>query len=215
MTSPNRWRVISPSSCEHPGVAEPWAGNHTGCGCGPWARNDSPSGEDGAEEVGGYGEGVDGWDEGEPEVALAASAEKAARRDHDTVLGQEVRRRDVVVDLVITDETHGMLTVCENGYGKRTLVSDYRVQGRGGQGLIDIRTTERNGKVMNLVAVEAGDDVMLITKGGQIVRTSADGISLIGRNTQGVRCINLKKDDKLVAAAKVPNEEEPPSSSAE
>src|SRR6185436_14685930 len=97
-----------------------------------------------------------------------------------------------------------LLTVCENGYGKRTSVSEYRRQGRGGQGLIDIRTTERNGKVVNLLGVTDQDEVMMITAAGQIVRTPASGISVIGRNTQGVRCITLNEGDRLVSCAVVP-----------
>jgi DNA gyrase subunit A len=131
------------------------------------------------------------------------------------VRGIKLREGDAVVDLVITDDTKTLLTVCENGYGKRTHVSEYRLQGRGGQGLIDIRTTERNGKVVNLVAVDDQDEVMLITKGGQIVRTAAAGISVIGRNTQGVRCINLNPDDKVVSVARVPSEEAEPAASPE
>ncbi len=134
---------------------------------------------------------------------------RAMGRSARGVRGIKLKDGDVVVDMVITDESASLLTVCEHGYGKRTSVEEFRVQGRGGQGLIDIRTTERNGKVVNLVAVKPGDDVMFITRGGQIVRTAADGISLIGRNTQGVRCINLKDGDSLVAAAKVPSDEDP------
>jgi DNA gyrase subunit A len=119
---------------------------------------------------------------------------------------------DEVVDMVVCSGPEGggdeaLLTVCENGYGKRTLVEEYRVQGRGGQGLIDIRTSERNGKVVNLLAVRDIDEVMMITKDGQIVRTKAGEISVIGRATQGVRCIALNEGDKLVSVARIPNEE--------
>ncbi len=130
------------------------------------------------------------------------------------VRGIRLKEGDRVVGMVIADEKQSLLTVCENGYGKRTKVVDYRVQGRGGQGLYDIRTTERNGKVVNLLTVSAGDDIMMITTGGQVVRTAADGISEIGRNTQGVRCIDLRGDDKLVSVAKVPKEEDAPEDAA-
>jgi DNA gyrase subunit A len=114
---------------------------------------------------------------------------------------------DSVCDMVVTDGTGTLLTVCENGYGKRTEVEEYRLQGRGGKGIIDIRTTDRNGPVVNLLAVRETDEVMMITKDGQIVRTKVDGISVIGRNTQGVRCIALNEGDKLVSVALIPNEE--------
>jgi DNA gyrase subunit A len=123
------------------------------------------------------------------------------------VRGIKLREGDEVVDMVITGEDKTILTICENGYGKRTQVSEYRVQGRGGQGLIDIRTTERNGKVVNLLAVTDDDEVMIVTAEGQIVRTRASGISVIGRNTQGVRCIGLNEGDRVVACAVVPAEE--------
>jgi DNA gyrase subunit A len=114
---------------------------------------------------------------------------------------------DEVRDMVVTDGTGTLLTVCENGYGKRTAVEEYRLQSRGGKGIIDIRTNDRNGKVVNLLAVKDDDEVMMITKDGQIVRTKVANISVIGRNTQGVRCISLNGDDKLVSVARIPSEE--------
>lgn len=114
---------------------------------------------------------------------------------------------DAVCDMVVTDGTGTLLTICENGYGKRTSVEEYRSQTRGGKGIIDIRTTERNGKVVNLLGVSDDDEVMMITKDGQIVRTGVAGISVIGRNTQGVRCISLRDGDKLVSVARIPKEE--------
>ena len=104
-------------------------------------------------------------------------------------------------------ESFDGINSCENGYGKRTSVSEYRSQTRGGKGIIDIRATERNGKVVNLLSVADDDEVMMITKDGQIVRTEVGGISVIGRNTQGVRCISLRKGDKLVSVARIPQEE--------
>lgn len=114
---------------------------------------------------------------------------------------------DAVCDMVVTDGTGTLLTICENGYGKRTAVEEYRLQSRGGKGIIDIRTSDRNGKVVNLLAVKDEDEVMMITKDGQIVRTKCAEISVIGRNTQGVRCIALNGEDKLVSVARIPNEE--------
>ncbi len=141
-------------------------------------------------------------------IRFAEDQARAMGRTAHGVRGIKLRSGDQVVDLVMFDDTQTLLTMCENGYGKRTRIEEYRLQGRGGQGLIDIRTTERNGKVVRMVAVEDSDDIMLITRQGQIVRTSAGGISVIGRNTQGVRCINLNDGDQLVAVAKVPTDEE-------
>jgi DNA gyrase subunit A len=123
------------------------------------------------------------------------------------VWGIRLEDGDAVCDMVVTDGTGALLTVCENGYGKRTPVEEYRLQSRGGKGIIDIKTSDRNGKVVNLLAVADDDEVMLITKDGQIVRTKAGEISIVGRNTQGVRCIGLNEGDKLVSVARIPREE--------
>ena len=146
-------------------------------------------------------------------IRFEESQVRAMGRSARGVRGIKLRGADHVVDMVVTAEGSTLLTACENGYGKRTPVEDYRVQGRGGKGLIDIRTSHRNGKVVNLLAVSDDDDVMMITKDGQIVRTSASGISVIGRATQGVRCITLNQGDLLVGVAIVPSEE--PSESTE
>lgn len=123
------------------------------------------------------------------------------------VRGIKLRPNDQVVGMVIPSEKASLFTVCENGYGKRTGVDSYRSQTRGGVGLKNIKTNARNGKVVALKAVEAGDDLMLITAGGMIIRTGLDEIRSIGRNTQGVRLIKLKEDDKLVAAEKIAAED--------
>jgi DNA gyrase subunit A len=124
------------------------------------------------------------------------------------VIGIRLRQKDYVVGMVIVEEKAALLTVCENGYGKRTSFDNYRVQSRGGVGLINIKTSERNGKVVALKSVQYDDELMLITAKGIIMRTGLDQIRSIGRNTQGVKLIKLKTDDKLVAAEKIVNENE-------
>jgi len=118
-----------------------------------------------------------------------------------------VRGGDVVVGMVIVEEKASLFTVCENGYGKRTGLESYRPQSRGGVGLKNIKTTARNGKVVALKAVHSNDDLMMITANGMVIRTGLDRIRSIGRNTQGVRLIKLKPDDKLVAAEKIAAEQ--------
>ncbi|MEO0478101.1 MAG: DNA gyrase subunit A [Planctomycetota bacterium] len=135
---------------------------------------------------------------------------RAMGRSARGVRGIKLKEGDEVVGLVLTDGSGELLTICERGYGKRTAIEEYRLQGRGGQGLIDIRTTARNGEVVNMVGVEDTDEVMIITRNGQVVRTPVSGVSVIGRATQGVRCINLKDDDDVVAVALVPKEDETP-----
>lgn len=97
-----------------------------------------------------------------------------------------------------------LLTVCENGYGKRTEVVEYRAQNRGGKGLIDIQTEGRNGPVIEVLAVRSSTGIMLITSGGKIIRTSAKSVSVIGRNTRGVKLIDLDAEEKVVAVALAP-----------
>jgi DNA gyrase subunit A len=119
------------------------------------------------------------------------------------VRGVKLRSGDAVVGMVIVEEKAALFTLCENGYGKRTGLENYRPQSRGGVGLKNIKTSARNGKVVALKAVHNKDDLMMITATGMIIRTGLDQIRSIGRNTQGVRLIKLKPGDKLVAAEKI------------
>ena len=119
------------------------------------------------------------------------------------VKGVNLRSNDKVVDMVIARGAGSLLTVCENGFGKQTSLEDYRSQNRGGKGLINIKTSERNGKVVALKSVQADDDLMLISGNGIIIRTGLDQLRDIGRNTQGVKLIRLDDGDKLVAVARV------------
>ncbi len=123
------------------------------------------------------------------------------------VIGIKLRKDDEVVEMVIADEKAALLTVCEKGHGKRTGMDNYRTQSRGGVGLINIKTSERNGKVVSLKAVHYKDELMMITANGIIIRTGLDEIRSIGRNTQGVRMIKLKEGDKLVATAVIKPED--------
>ena len=112
------------------------------------------------------------------------------------------------------EEPATLLTVCEKGYGKRTPTSDYPTKNRGGKGVITIKTTERNGKVVGLRLVTDDDDLMLITDGGKLIRMPVAGIPTIGRNTQGVRLIRLeqaegeKEAEKVVAMERIAEKEE-------
>ena len=96
-----------------------------------------------------------------------------------------------------------MLTVTEHGFGKRTEVADYRRQKRGGQGLIDIKTSPRNGPVAGSCVVTGDDDAMLISQSGKLIRIPTSGVKVQGRNTQGVKIINLGEDDRVVALSRL------------
>jgi DNA gyrase subunit A len=120
--------------------------------------------------------------------------------------------KDSVVDMIVvphgeTDIICMVLTACENGFGKRTPVGEYRLQRRGGSGVINIKTTERNGNVVGMKAVCDTDDVMFISQKGILMRTRVQEIRETGRNAQGVRLIKLDEGDLLVAMAKVDAEE--------
>jgi DNA gyrase subunit A len=122
------------------------------------------------------------------------------------VRGISLRKGDRVVGMESLEagkEGAAILTVAERGIGKRTLVEEYRPQGRGGLGLINLKVTPKTGKVVGVAQVVAGDQVMLITQEGMLIRTPVDNIREIGRSTQGVKLMNLEGEDRLVAAAKV------------
>ncbi|MCF6337395.1 MAG: DNA gyrase subunit A, partial [Gammaproteobacteria bacterium] len=112
-----------------------------------------------------------------------------------------------VISLIIADEGC-VLTATENGYGKRTAVDQYPSHGRGGQGVISIQGGERNGAVVGAVLVSEEEQIMLISDGGTLVRTRVTEISVLGRNTQGVRLIKLSNGEKLVGIERVAETEE-------
>jgi DNA gyrase subunit A len=115
------------------------------------------------------------------------------------VRGIRLKGGDRVIDMVVASDTATILTATRRGYGKRTPLEDYPIKGRGGQGVINIRCSQRNGLVVGASLCKEGDDVMFITESGMIVRTEVGAISSMGRNAQGVRLVNLKGDDTLVA----------------
>jgi DNA gyrase subunit A len=151
--------------------------------------------------------GVDITD-GAKDILLVSSGGKAVRFSENDVrpMGRVARGvRGIkladgqrVISLLSADEKGYVLTATEHGYGKRTRIDEYPLHGRGGQGVISIQTTERNGPVIGAELVFDGDEVMLITAGGTLVRTHVDEISVQGRNTQGVRLMRLDEGERLV-----------------
>ena len=125
------------------------------------------------------------------------------------VRGMRIGDDEKIISLIIAEEDGAILTATEFGYGKRTNLAEYRVQGRGGQGIISIQTSERNGCVVGAVQVCDEHQIMLITNGGTLVRTPVKDVSLVGRNTQGVRLINLSNGEKLVGLERVIEDEDP------
>jgi len=126
------------------------------------------------------------------------------------VRGMSLEEEDRVIGMqIVTDATSASLvTVTENGYGKRTNIGEYRVQSRGGKGIITIKTSERNGKVVDIKLVDDSQDLMFITDQGKLLRTSVGNIRVIGRNTQGVRLMVLEEGERIVAVAQLAEKDE-------
>ncbi|MBF8276693.1 MAG: gyrA 2 [Candidatus Brocadiaceae bacterium] len=123
------------------------------------------------------------------------------------VKGITLKGDDRVRGMVVVDENATLLTVCANGFGKRTDFSEYPAHHRGGQGVINIKTTDRNGNVVALIDVRDTDELIMITAKGMVIRTSVRTIRSIGRNTQGVTLFSVEEGDKLVSVARVVPEE--------
>ncbi|MDF1623756.1 DNA gyrase subunit A [Pseudohongiella nitratireducens] len=154
---------------------------------------------------------------GEREIMLLSSSGKAIRfKESDVramgrtargVRGIKMAEGHEMISLIIADDEKQVLTVSEYGYGKRTSTEEFPVYGRGGQGVIAMQTSERNGSLVGAVQVEEGDQIMLISNKGTLVRTRVDEVSVLSRNTQGVRLIKLKKDETLVGIEQVADAE--------
>jgi len=126
------------------------------------------------------------------------------------VRGIELEEGDEVIAADVVQEGAQILTVTERGYGKRTPLEEYRLQGRAGKGIIDIKTGGRNGNVVGMLQMQSGDDVLVITTKGMIIRIHADDVSSQGRNTMGVRIIDLDADDRVGSLARVEAEQPVP-----
>ena len=155
---------------------------------------------------------------GSQEVIIASRGGKSIRFPEEQVRpmgraaagvrGMALADGDEVVGMEILSPGATILTITEKGYGKRTPLEDYRLQRRGGQGVITIRTTDRNGKVVRVAQVVGDDEVMLITDGGKVLRCLVKGISTMGRATQGVRVMNLGDGERLVSMARIAERDE-------
>ena len=157
---------------------------------------------------------------GESNIILANRKGRAIRfhesevrdmgRNTTGVKGMELGDENELVDMVVIKNTHEatVLAISENGYGKRSLVEDYREQSRGGKGVITLKVTKKTGELIALKEVSDKDDLMIITEGGKVIRMNCGGIRTMGRNTQGVRIMRLDSEAKIAAVTRVVNEEE-------
>ncbi|MEY3666684.1 MAG: hypothetical protein RL572_224 [Pseudomonadota bacterium] len=159
--------------------------------------------------------------DGQRDIMLFSSSGKVIRF-HETdvremgrtargVRGMRLKEGQQLIALIIPEDGRQVLTVSENGYGKRTHSEEFPVYGRGGQGVIGMQTSERNGCLVGAVQVSDGDEIMLISDRGTLVRTRVDEVSVLSRNTQGVRLIKLKAEERLVGLERVqePDDQEP------
>jgi DNA gyrase subunit A len=124
------------------------------------------------------------------------------------VRGIALEEGDEVVGMEILRPQGTMLTVTEKGFGKRSAVEEYRVQSRGGKGVITLKVTEKTGSVLGVAQVSEEDDVMLVTDGGKIIRMPVAEIRVSGRNTQGVRLIGMEEDEHVASLARLAEKEE-------
>ena len=156
--------------------------------------------------------------DGSKDIMLLSSEGKAVRfsetdvramgRVSKGVRGMRLPENHSVISMVVPEESGLLLTVCENGYGKRTHISEFPTKGRGGKGMIAIQASDRNGPLVGATQLFDGDEIMLISDQGTMVRTRGDEVSIVGRNTQGVRVIRLKEAEKLVSLARIAEPEE-------
>ena len=165
--------------------------------------------------------------DGDSNIILANSNGRAIRfhetdvrqmgRNTSGVRGMTLGKHDTIVDMVVIRNTHEatVLAISENGYGKRSLVDDYREQSRGGKGVITLKTTPKTGGLIALKEVSDQDDLMVITQRGKVIRMNCGGIRTMGRNTQGVRIMRLDSDGSIAAVTRVVNEDDDEGGSGE
>ena len=156
--------------------------------------------------------------DGKDEVCLASESGKAIRfsegdvrpmgRSARGVRGMRIKKDQQIISLMVADNEKEILCVSENGFGKKTPVDDFPTHNRGGQGVISIKTSERNGLMVASTLVDNNDGIMLISDKGTMIRTSAEQIPTISRNTQGVKIITPKEGEKILECVRIDPEDE-------
>jgi DNA gyrase subunit A len=155
---------------------------------------------------------------GEEEILLASSAGKLIRfneshvrpmgRTARGVRGIRLKKDEKLISLMVGDPSKTILCVSENGFGKKTKLDDFPSHNRGGQGVISMKTSDRNGSMVSAALVEDEDGIMLISDKGTMIRTSVSQVPTLNRNTQGVKIISPKDGEKLIECVTIPNEED-------
>lgn len=158
--------------------------------------------------------------DGQSQIVIATSNGQAIRFDEKRVrsvgrtsmgvtgIRLDLKNKDYVIGMVVVRDNDTILTATEHGFGKRTDINEYRLTNRGGKGIINIKTSDRNGKVVSILNVKDTDELMIMTKQGMIIRQKVSELRCIGRNTQGVRLIKLEENDLLIDIATVAESEE-------
>ena len=142
-------------------------------------------------------------------IRFAESHVRSIGRDTRGVRAMDLDAGDYLVGMEIVEEEGLILSISENGFGKRTKLADYRLQSRGGKGVINMKTSTRNGKVVAILSVKEDTDLMIVTKNGKIIRLESAEIRQAGRSTQGVRLVRMEDDDQVAAASVIPEAAEP------
>ena len=153
--------------------------------------------------------------DGKKQIMLFADSGKSIRfhekdarpmgRVSQGVRGMRLDKNQKVISLLVIEDGN-IITATENGFGKQTKTEEFSIQKRGGKGVIAIKTSERNGKVIGANQVNENDEVMFISSSGNLIRTKINSISIIGRNSQGVKLISLSNDDKLLGMERIIND---------
>jgi len=138
-------------------------------------------------------------------IRFAESQVRSMGRPARGVRGMDLDAADYLVGMEIVEEEGLILSISENGFGKRTKLTDYRLQSRGGKGVINMKTSTRNGKVVGILSVKEDTDLMIVTKNGKIIRLESAEIRQAGRSTQGVRLVRMEDDDQVAAASVIPD----------
>ena len=140
-------------------------------------------------------------------IRFNETAVRSMGRSARGVRGIKLGESETLISLIIPSEGY-LLSASQNGFGKRTPMKDFPAKGRGGQGVIAIQTSERNGKMIGATQVFDGDEVMLISSSGTLVRIPTEQISVVGRNTQGVKLISLKEGELLNSVERIADRQE-------
>jgi DNA gyrase subunit A len=138
-------------------------------------------------------------------IKFSETAVRAMGRPARGVRAMDLEEDDYIVGSEVVREDGLVLSISENGYGKRTPIKDYRLTNRGGKGVINMKTTARNGMVVGILSVKEDTELMIVSKDGQMIRIGSNEIRQAGRSTQGVRLVNLEEGDKVAAACVLPD----------